>query len=93
MPETQFLFFTKWQEQKRMKLNIDPYMLIQETGIQEIRKQEFKSKKWIAAKQLILQQPILLIFSFSVWSRERFQLQLSLLHQAAPTARFEPYLR
>ena len=31
MPETQFLFFTKWQEQKRMKLNIDPYMLIQET--------------------------------------------------------------
>ena len=93
MPETQFLFFTKWQEQKRRKFNIDPYMLIQETGIQEIRKQEFKSKKWIAAKQLILQQPILLIFSFYVWSRERFQLQLSLLHQAAPTARFEPYLR
>ena len=93
MPETQFLFFTKWQEQKRRKFNIDPYMLIQETGIQKIRKQEFKSKKWAAAKQLILQQPILLIFSFSVWSRERFQLQLSLLHQAAPTARFEPYLR
>lgn len=93
MPETQFLFFTKWQEQKRRKFNIDPYMLIQETGIQKIRKQEFKSKKWIAAKQLILQQPILLIFSFYVWSRERFQLQLSLLHQAAPTARFEPYLR
>lgn len=93
MPETQFLFFAKWQEQKRRKLNIDPYMLIQETEIQEIRKQEFKSKKWIAAKQLILQQPILLIFSFSVWSRERFQLQLSLLHQAAPTARFESYLR
>ena len=42
MPETQFLFFTKWQEQKRMKLNIDPYMLIQETGIQKtgIQKQE-----------------------------------------------------
>ena len=93
MPETQFLFFTKWQEQKRREFNIDPYMLIQETGIQEIRKQEFKSKKWIAAKQLILQQPILLIFSFSVWSRERFQLQLSLLHKAAPTARFETYLR
>ena len=33
MPETQFLFFAKWQEQKRRKLNIDPYMLIQETGI------------------------------------------------------------
>ena len=93
MPETQFLFFTKWQEQKRRKLNIDPCMLIQETGIQKIRKQEFKSKKWVAAKQLILQQPILLIFYFSVWSQERFQLQLSLLHQAAPTARFEPYLR
>ena len=29
MPETQFLFFTKWQEQKRRKFNIDPYMLIQ----------------------------------------------------------------
>ena len=42
MPETQFLFFTKWQEQKRMKLNIDPYMLIQETGIQKtgIQKQK-----------------------------------------------------
>ena len=93
MPETQFLFFAKWQEQKRRKLNIDPYMLIQKTGIQKIRKQEFKSKKWAAAKYLILQQPILLIFSFSVWSRERFQLQLSLLHQAVPTARFEPYLR
>ena len=53
MPETQFLFFTKWQEQKRRKFNIDPYMLIQETEIQKIRKQEFKSKKWIAAKQLI----------------------------------------
>ena len=35
MPETQFLFFTKWQEQKRRKFNIDPYMLIQETGIQK----------------------------------------------------------
>ena len=32
MPETQFLFFTKWQEQKRREFNIDPYMLIQETG-------------------------------------------------------------
>ena len=64
MPETQFLFFTKWQEQKRRKFNIDPYMLIQETGIQKIRKQEFKSKKWVAAKQLILQQPILLISYF-----------------------------
>lgn len=65
MPETQFLFFTKWQEQKRRKFNIDPYMLIQETGIQKIRKQEFKSKKWIAAKQLILQQSILLFSLFS----------------------------
>ena len=37
MPETQFLFFAKWQEQKRRKLNIDPYMLIQETEIQKIR--------------------------------------------------------
>ena len=53
MHETQFLFFTKWQEQKRRKFNIDPYMLIQETGIQKIRKQEFQSKKWITAKQLI----------------------------------------
>ena len=35
MPETQFLFFAKWQEQKRRKFNIDPYMLIQETGIQK----------------------------------------------------------
>ena len=35
MPETQFLFFTKWQEQKRRKFNIDPYMLIQKTGIQK----------------------------------------------------------
>ena len=35
MPETQFLFFTKWQEQKRRKFDIDPYMLIQETGIQK----------------------------------------------------------
>ena len=65
MPETQFLFFAKWQEQKRRKLNIDPCMLIQETGIQKIRKQEFKSKKWVAAKQLILQQPILLFSLFS----------------------------
>ena len=65
MPETQFLFFAKWQEQKRRKLNIDPYMLIQETGIQKIRKQEFKSKKWVAAKQVILQQPILLFSLFS----------------------------
>ena len=42
MPEIQFLFFTKWQEQKRRKFNIDPYMLIQETGIQKtgIQKQE-----------------------------------------------------
>ena len=64
MPETQFLFFAKWQEQKRRKLNIDPCMLIQETGIQKIRKQEFKSKKWVAAKQLILQQPILLFSIF-----------------------------
>ena len=42
MPETQFLFFTKWQEQKRRKFNIGPYMLIQETGIQKtgIQKQE-----------------------------------------------------
>ena len=35
MPETQFLFFTKWQEQKRRKFNIDPYMLIRKTGIQK----------------------------------------------------------
>ena len=42
MPETQFLFFTKWQEQKRRKFNIDPYMLIQETGIQN--KHTTKSK-------------------------------------------------
>ena len=45
MPETQFLFFTKWQEQKRRKFNIDPYMLIQETGIQKIRKQEFRKSE------------------------------------------------
>ena len=35
MPETQFLFFTKWQEQKRRKFNIDPYMLIRKTRIQK----------------------------------------------------------
>ena len=35
MPETQFLFFTKWQEQKRSKFDIDPSMLIQKTGIQK----------------------------------------------------------
>ena len=45
MPETQFLFFTKWQEQKRRKFNIDPYMLIQETGIQEFRKSENRNSK------------------------------------------------
>ena len=42
MPKTQFLFFTKWQEQKRRKFDIDPSMLIQETGIQKtgIQKQK-----------------------------------------------------
>ena len=35
MPETQLLFFTKWQEQKRGKFDIDPSMLIQKTGIQK----------------------------------------------------------
>ena len=85
MPETQFLFFTKWQEQKRRKFNIDPYMLIQETGIQKQEMDCCKTTDFAATHSLI--------FSFSVWSQERFQLQLSLLHQAAPTARFEPYLR
>ena len=85
MPETQFLFFTKWQEQKRRKFNIDPYMLIQETGIQKQEMGCCKTIDFAATHSLI--------FSFFVWSRERFQLQLSLLHQAAPTARFEPYLR
>ena len=35
MPETQFLFFTKWQEQKRRKFDIDPSMLIRKTRIQK----------------------------------------------------------
>ena len=29
MPETQFLFFTKWKEQKGREFDIDPSMLIQ----------------------------------------------------------------
>lgn len=42
MPKTQFLFFTKWQEQKRRKFDIDPSMLIRKTRIQKtgIQKQK-----------------------------------------------------
>ena len=57
----------------------------QETGIQKQEMGCCKTTDFAATHSLI--------FSFSVWSRERFQLQLSLLHQAVPTARFEPYLR
>ena len=36
---------TKEKERTRKYIkDIDPYMLIQETGIQKIRKQEFKTK-------------------------------------------------
>ena len=53
MPETQLLFFTKWQEQKRRKFDIDPSMLIQKTRIQKIRNRALQNKCFCSALFLI----------------------------------------